>query len=190
MGHTCRVGLLKGQEEDGVGRTGWFLFRIRNSCAANLRPPPRASISVNGPAYLKHNATNGKDVSVAFAGANWRDAERSTFDYWRWSQGDSEIEFFNPQPFPIRAEIHMVLRTLVVHKVTIVFGDIAIWSSDLPRSKGVKVVLDNLILKPGTNVMLFRTRGPLGFDAQQRPTDFGVWNAALSLEAGLQAPRH
>jgi len=150
-----------------------------------LRPPPRASMSVDGPAYLKRNMGSGKDVSVVFSGDSWRGAERSTFDYWRWSEGDCEIDLFNPQPFPIRAEIHMVLRTLVVHKITIIFGDAPVWSGDLQRSRGEKVALNNLIIKPGRNVFLFRTQGPSALDAHKQPIDFGVWNAVLILDGKL-----
>jgi hypothetical protein len=169
---------------------GWLMVLLAGNLGVIstfdlFRLPPRASMSVSGPAYLRHNMTSGKDVSVAFTSANWRGAERSTFDYWRWSQGNCEIEVFNPQPFPIRAEIHMVLRTLVVHKITILFGDAPIWSGDLQRSKGQKVSLNDLVVKPGKNVFVFRTQGPLGFNAQQQPIDFGVWNAVLVLDGKL-----
>jgi hypothetical protein len=79
----------------------------------------------------------------------------------------------------------MVLRTLVVHKITIIFGDAPVWSGDLQRSRGEKVALNNLIIKPGRNVFLFRTQGPSALDAHKQPIDFGVWNAVLILDGKL-----
>ena len=82
-----------------VGNLGIF------ASADLLKPPGRESYVVEGSKDLRVNAKEGKAVEAVFGPSNWWKPEKSRWDYFRWSMGDSTVAIHNPQPFAVVADV-------------------------------------------------------------------------------------
>jgi hypothetical protein len=137
-----------------VGNLGVF------ASADLLKPPGRESFEVEGPRSLRINPKDGSVVEAVFGPENWGWQEKSRWDYWRWSMGDSWVAIRNPQPFPIMADIKFRLRAVDLRGATVTLNGRVVWSGLLQPAEVRKAKLAGVELPPGDTVLYFKSDRP------------------------------
>ena len=137
-----------------VGNLGVF------ASANLLRPQGRESFEVVGPRSLRINPKGGSGVEAVFGPGNWGMPEKSRWDYWRWSLGDSSVTIRNPQPFPIMADIKFRLRAIDLRGATVTLNGKVVWSGLLQPAEVRKAKLAGVELPPGDTVLTFKSDRP------------------------------
>jgi hypothetical protein len=146
-------------------RLGWWVvFALGNLTVLfssdTLKPPGRESFRVSGPDELIETSESGRSIEVRFDDAEWFAPERSRLEYWRWSRGTASVTFYNPQPFPVLAEITMDLKSNDERAVTIVSEDgLVLWSGSTLRQLQ-EIRIRRVRLAPGETVWKFETDQP------------------------------
>ena len=145
------------------GRKWWALLLLGNLTvffsSDTLKPPGRESFRLEGPRALKMIEATGHTVEALFSDEQWFQPERSRFDYWRWSRGDAEVVFRNPQTFPVIVDIALDLKSSDERKVTVRSVDAVLWVGDtVQKLRGVE--LRGIRLEPGDTVWKFATDKP------------------------------
>jgi hypothetical protein len=146
-----------------VPRKGWWplIFILGNlgifASADLLKPPGRESYIVEGPKDLRVNPKDGKAVEAVFGTHNWWRPEKSRWDYFRWSMGDSSVTIHNPQPFSLAADVKFEVRAVDGRAAIVVLGDKVVWQQTLKPAEVRPAILSGLILPPGDTVILFRS---------------------------------
>jgi hypothetical protein len=147
------------------GRRGWFLILILGNLgilgsADLLKPPGRESFVVEGPRELRINPKDGVGVQAVYGPHNWWDAERSRWEYWRWSMGDCTITLRNPQPFPVVADISFRLRSADTRAAIVKHEGKVVWHADLASEQTAHALLADMVLPPGDTVLTFESDRP------------------------------
>jgi len=137
------------------GRKWWALLLLGNLTvffsSDTLKPPGRESFRVEGPRAVMMVESTGRTVEALFSDDQWFQPERSRFDYWRWSRGDAEVVFRNPQPFSVIVDVALDLKSSDERKVTVKSGDAVLWAGDtVQKLRGVE--LRGVRLEPGDTV--------------------------------------
>ena len=105
------------------GRKWWALLLLGNLTvffsSETLRAPGRESYRVEGPRKLMMVEPSGRTIEAVFPEERWFQAERSRFDYWRWSRGPAEVILRNPQPFAVIVDVALDLKSSDDRKVTV-----------------------------------------------------------------------
>jgi hypothetical protein len=152
-----------------VPRRGWWplLLVLGNlgvfASADLLKPPGRESFVVEGPKELRVNPKDGKSVEAVFGPRNWWKPEKSRWDYFRWSMGDSSVALHNPQPFAILADVKFKVRSVDGRAAIVILGDKVVWQQTLRPAEVRSATLSGLVLPPGDTVILFRSDRPAAF---------------------------
>jgi hypothetical protein len=128
-----------------------------------LKPPGRESFVVEGPKELRVNPKDGKAVEAIFGPRNWWKPEKSRWDYFRWSMGDSTVALHNPQPFPIIADVTFKLRSVDARAAIVVLEGRIVRQEMLKPAEVTSATLSGLVLPPGDTVLTFRSDRPAAF---------------------------
>jgi hypothetical protein len=132
-----------------------------------LKPPGRESFVVDGPRELRINERDGKAVEAVFGPKNWWRPEKSRWDYYRWSMGESSVALHNPQPFGIVADIIFRLRSVDRRKAIVSLGGKIAWQNTLEPAEVTPVTLSDVYLPPGDTVLLFRSDRPAAYPGNE-----------------------
>jgi hypothetical protein len=161
------------------GRAWWIVLLLGNAAIVAspdlLAPPGRESFTVEGPRALRVAEGTARTVEVVFDDS-WYPAEKSRFQYWRWSRGDATIVLRNPQPFAVVADVAFELRSNDRRGVAVRAGDRMLWSAQLEPRVSQHTVLRGVRLAPGDTVWKFETDRPAEF-----PSDYDRRRIAFSL---------
>ena len=161
------------------GRKWWALLLLGNLSvffsSDTLKPPGRESFRVEGPRALMMVEATGQTVEAVFSDSQWFQPERSRFDYWRWSRGDAEVVFRNPQPFPLIVDVTLDLKSSDERKVTVRNGEAVLWAGEtVQKLRGVE--WRGVRLEPGDTVWKFVTDKPA-----QQPSSGDLRKVGFSL---------
>jgi hypothetical protein len=127
-----------------------------------LKPPGRESYVIEGPRELRMSP-DGSPVMAVFGPANWWRPEKSRWDYFRWSMGDSSVEVRNPQAFPMIADIVFKLRSVDRRAAIIILDGREVRREELEPAEVVPVTLSGIRLPPGDTTLLFRSDRPAAY---------------------------
>jgi len=175
-------------------RRWWILWFIAGNVSLivsfdNLNPPGRESSVVTGPRSLRIVAATGAVVETHFDD-HWFDPEKSWLEYWRWSNGDAGLTFFNPHPYALQADISFGLRANDDRIVGVTMPGRTLWLGRLERGKLREVTIPNFPLPPGDTHWQFETTtppvppGPL----DKRPLAFSLRNLRVGLRTLQSTP--
>jgi hypothetical protein len=127
-----------------------------------LKPPGQESFQLEGARALRIVEATGRTVEAIFPDEQWFQAERSRFDYWRWSRGDADVVFRNPQEFPVVADIVFDVKSADDRKLTVLSkADGAVLWTGATVKVLREVRIRGVVLPPGD--MLWR------FESDQSP---------------------
>jgi len=158
-----------------VPRRGWWplLLVVGNLGILGspdiFKPPGRESFVVDGPNALRINPKDGSSVAAFYGERNWWRPEKSRWEFWRWSMGDSTVAIRNPQPFTLVADIRFRLRSVDERAAVVMLGERVLWKGMLPAGDAVKVRLSGIVLAPGDTVLRFRSDRPPAFAGNNDP---------------------
>jgi hypothetical protein len=173
-----------------VPRRGWWalVLILGNlgvfASADLLRPPGRESYILEGPKELRTNPKDGKTVEAVFGPRNWWEPERSRWDYFRWSMGDSSVTLHNPHAFAIVADVKFRVRAVDSRSAIVSIGDKVMWQLALKPAKVNPVNLSDIVLPPGDTVMLFHSDRPPAYpgNSDRRRLTFMVEDLEIDLK--------
>ena len=173
-----------------AGRAWWLVLVLGNltllAAPAALESPTGEGYVIRGRDELVYGRA-GQQVTIDFSDT-WYPVERHYNDYWCWSAGDAVLTLHNPHPAPLRARLRFSLNVNERRSVRLSINGADMWATELGSSGAVNVVLGELVLQPGDNVMEFSTDTPpsrIGNDP--RPLSFRVQNLRLDLQLLLPA---
>ncbi len=158
-----------------VPRRGWWTLLL---IVGNLgvlaspdifKPPGRESFVVEGPNALRINPRDGSKVEAIYGARNWWRPEKSRWEFWRWSMGDSTVAIRNPQPFTLVASLRFRLRSVDERQAIVTLGDRVLWKGLLGAGDAVKVRIADIVLAPGDTVLRFRSDRPAAFTGNNDP---------------------
>jgi hypothetical protein len=149
-----------------------------------LKPPGRESFVVVGPKELMVNPKDASAVEAVYGPHNWWAPEKSRWDFFRWSMGDSSIAIHNPQPFAILADVKFNLRAVDARGATVIMGGKVVWQALLKPAEVKKAAIPNIVLPPGDTVLLFKSDRPAAYpgDSDPRRLTFSVRNFEIDLK--------
>jgi hypothetical protein len=150
-----------------------------------LKPPGRESFVVEGPKELRINPRNESAVEAVFGPRNWWLPEKSRWDYFRWSMGDSTVALRNPQPFGIMADVTFKLRSVDRRGAIVTLNGKVVWRGTLEPAEVVPVALSDVYLAPGDTGLLFSSDRPATFpgSVDRRRLTFMVRDLKIDLKA-------
>jgi hypothetical protein len=174
-----------------VPRKGWWplLLLVGNlgvfGAADLLKPPGRESFIVEGPRDLRMNPADGRVVEAVFGARNWWGPEKSRWDFFRWSMGDSAVAIHNPQPFAILADITFKLRSVDARGATVSLDGKPAWHGDLRAAEVKPGRISGVLLRPGDTVLLFQSDRPPAYPGNNDPRrlTFSVRHLEIDLKA-------
>jgi len=174
-----------------VPRKGWWLLLlvIGNlgilGAPDLLKPPGRETFRVAGPADLRINPKDNSVVEAIFGPRNWWDPEKSRWEYFRWSLGDSTITVRNPQPFAILADIKFRLRAVDERGALVSLNGTLVWQGILKPAEVRKATIAGVVLQPGDTTLLFQSDRPAAYPGNddERRLTFSVRNLEIDLKA-------
>jgi hypothetical protein len=134
-----------------------------------LRPPGRESFVVEGPRALLINPADRHTVEAVFGPGNWWGPEKSRWEFFRWSLGDSTVAIRNPQPFAILADIRFKLRSVDERGASVTLGGKVAWQAHLKPGEVLPGALHDVLLKPGDTVLLFQSDRPPAYPGNFDP---------------------
>jgi len=156
------------------GRKWWALLLLGNLTvffsSDTLKPPGRETFRLEGPRALRMVEATGRTVEAVFTDDDWYQAERSRFDYWRWSRGEAKVTLRNPHPFAVIADIAFDLKSSDERKVTVqsAEGGAVLWTGETVHVlRGV--LLPGVRLPPGDTVWRFATNKAAQFPSNGDP---------------------
>jgi len=131
---------------------------------------------------------NRKALSIDFS-RGWYGVEKSSEVEWVWSSGEAEVTLRNRSPYPLVVSLIFFIHSLEERDMTFIGPDGGtLWLADSLKEK-TRVVLEEVILKPGENVLRFQTQTAPSFSPPDtRPLAFCVENFRIS-EARLPVSR-
>jgi hypothetical protein len=173
-----------------VPRKGWWwiLLLIGNLGIIGspdlLKPPGRETFMVEGPTNLRFSEQNDKPVEVIFGKSNWWDAEKSRWEYFRWSLGDSSVVIRNPQPFAIKAEIRFRLRSVDQRAALVLLNGTLVWQGMLHPAEVRHATIAGIVLPPGDTELVFKSDRPGAYPGagDQRRLTFSVRELEIDLK--------
>ena len=150
-----------------------------------LKPPGRETQMVKGPAELLINPRDNAHVEVIFGRANWWDNERSRWDYFRWSLGDSVITIHNPQPFAMTADVTFGLRSVDARGAKLSIDGAPAFQCQLRPAEVQSVLVPGVVLRPGDTTLLFQSDRPAAYPGNNdvRHLTFSVRDFEVDLKA-------
>jgi hypothetical protein len=172
----------------GKWRAWLVLGNLSVFCSSDvLRPPGQESFRLEGPRELRIVEATGRTVEAIFPTEQWFQAERSRFDYWRWSRGDAEVVFRNPHLFPVTAEITFDLKSRDERNVTVRAAGkdgTVLWPGQSVQTMR-EVRVDNVRLAPGDTVWRFDTDRAPEFpnNGDPRKMAFSLRNLRIEMKA-------
>jgi hypothetical protein len=134
-----------------------------------LKPPGRESFVVEGPRALRINGADRRVVEAVFGPANWWGPEKSRWEFFRWSLGDSTVAVRNPQPFSILADIKFRLRSVDERGASVEMGGKVVWHALLKPAEVIQAEIPAVVLKPGDTVLLFKSDRPPEYPGNNDP---------------------
>jgi len=176
-----------------VPRKGWalVLLIIGNlgvlGAADMLKPPGRESFVVEGPSELRINAKDNSVVRVIFGPRNWWDAEKSRWEYFRWTLGDCSLAIRNPQSFPIVADVRFRARSVDDREAKVSHDGKVLWHANLVGKIASEAVISDLVLPPGDTVLDFQTDKAPAFPGNGDPRRLSY--SVRGLEIDLKSKR-
>ena len=147
-----------------------------------LRPAGRESYRIEGHTELSVNSDTGRGISISYDDS-WYQAERSRFEYWRWSPGNAEIEIFNPRSEPVYADVQFTLRVADERTIRLLEGDVVVWEGMISPGTGNEVAISGHPYAPGATGWRFETdRPPITPDGEDlRPIAFNLRDLKLTI---------
>ena len=120
-----------------------------------------------------------------FGPKNWWLPEKSRWDYFRWSMGDSSVALRNPQPFPVVVDLKFMLRSADARQAIVILGDKLAWRGALVPAVVQPVTLPGILLMPGDTVVVFRSDRAAAFpgNADRRRLTFMVRDLEIDVKA-------
>jgi hypothetical protein len=153
-----------------------------------LKPPGRESFVVEGPKELRINPADGKVVEAVFGPKNWWKPEKSRWDYFRWSMGDSSVALHNPQPFGIVADVTFKLRSVDRRGAVVILAGKVVWQAKLEPAEVTPVTLSDVYLPPGDTILIFQSDRAAAFpgNGDRRRLTYMVRDLEIDLKARHQ----
>jgi hypothetical protein len=168
------------------GRAWWAVLVLGNLTVLNVttlfKPPGGSGYELTGPSSLVKAEESGALLRVKFDGP-WFPAERTVWDYWRWSEGGASVVVTNPHAFPVTADVSFRMSSRSARRVNLAAGGRELWSAEIDqerRDARVKAV----VLAPGETVLRFETDRPgdeSGNPADKRPVAFRLLDFRIKL---------
>jgi len=126
-----------------------------------LKPPGQESFQLQGARALRIVEATGRTVEAIFPEEQWFQAERSRFDYWRWTRGDADVVFRNPQAFPVKADIVFDVKSADDRKLTVLskVDGAVLWSGATIKVLR-EVRIRGVVLPPGDILWRFESDLP------------------------------
>jgi hypothetical protein len=133
-----------------------------------LRLPGGDGYKIAGSAALRTegHGTDQRPFSVTFDD-RWYGAERTQWDYWRWSKGSAAIVLNNPHPFPVLVRMRFAVNSLNPRDIRVTHGEEIWWTATLGRDRR-RVDFKNVVIPPGETVIQFESEEP-----SESPSSFG-----------------
>lgn len=146
-----------------------------------LRPAPRNGSVLMGPAALL-GTRKSPLIRVDFA-TGWHDAERFENLYWRWTRGPAELVIDNATAGAHRVTMRFVLNAISKRTATLTRNDgIVLWEGEVSSKHSEDVVVEDLVLNPGENRLIFKSSlPPGGADDDTRLLDLSVKNLVIEV---------
>lgn len=91
---------------------------------------------------------------------NWSGLEGTAADNWRWSLGNANVIVHHDGPGPRKVQISFAASTLQPRELEVLAGDERIFVESLDPAQPGEVVTLPLSLRPGRNVIAFRSDKP------------------------------
>ena len=95
------------------GAKWWLLLLLGNLTVLSSgdlnRPPESLGYRLHAPANLIRPDNDAPGMTIAF-GPGWYAAERSSWDYWRWSQGDADLRIYNPNTMAVLLTVDFTIN--------------------------------------------------------------------------------
>ncbi len=107
---------------------------------------------------LAYNPETNESSHLQFQDG-WSTGEGSQRRYWRWSEGDSVIEFFAPGNRRIEAEFHLIPKTIRARDILFELNGEAIWQTTAEPTYGDFHSIP-ITLAPGLNTFRFHSPAP------------------------------
>jgi hypothetical protein len=155
-----------------------------------LKPPARETFMVKGPVALRTNTSNGRLVEVVYSPTNWWDPEKSRWEYWRWSRGESSLAIHNPQPFTIIADLSFRLRAVDARAADISVGGKRVWHTMLQPAEVQAGSIMGVVLPPGDTILVFGSDRPAAYpgNGDGRKLTFSLRDLEIDLKERRDAP--
>ncbi len=168
------------------GRGWWVVLVLGNLTVLNtpalFKPPGGSGYELAGGAELMKAKESGALVRVRFDG-QWFPAERTMWDYWRWSEGGASVVVTNPHAFPVTAELSFRMSSRSARQVNLSAGGREVWTAQIDQErKAVRV--ENVVLAPGETVLRFETDragDDSGNPTDKRPVAFRLLDFKIEL---------
>ncbi len=91
--------------------------------------------------------------------SGWSIVEGKKSRYWRWSEGDSVAEFFNPGDQSLQTELEFTPKTITPRNIFFELNGELIWQAKNEQLYG-EVYTIPFVLNPGTNTLRFYSPTP------------------------------
>ncbi|MDI1320248.1 MAG: hypothetical protein PSW75_08660, partial [bacterium] len=132
---------------------GWTLVLLLGNLTLLAAPtaleaPRGDGYTVTGPAELVYG-TAGDILRIEFSDA-WYPAERYRQDYWCWAAESGHLLVKNPQHQPLVGRLRFAVNVRGSRNLWLKINGEDAWGGYLTESAQVNVVLNNIVLQPGT----------------------------------------
>jgi hypothetical protein len=168
------------------GPKWWLVLLLGNltvlTSADLSRPPESLGYRLHAPTELRRPDRDGLALTVTF-GPGWYGAERSTWDYWRWSRGNADLRIYNPNTIPVALAVDFTINAASDQDVRFGSDQGELWKGHVDRRRQ-KVRREQIILVPGENRLWWQT--VLDEESSRTPSDdrrlvFRMYDLKLSV---------
>jgi hypothetical protein len=113
---------------------------------------------LGGPSALASSPSTGEPLRVRFD-EGWFPAEKTIWDYWRWSDGRGAIRVQNPHTQNLVATLEFKMSSRSASEMALEVNGVERWRARTDQARRPAAV--QVVLPPGETVLRFIMRGPL-----------------------------
>lgn len=167
-----------------VGR-GWRLVLLAGNLTLfaspfHLQPPTSEGYVLGGDSSL-FSVPGGKSVKLEYT-QGWYGSEGDRSFFWCWARGDAGYTISNPHPFAVKSRLRFSLFSAGRRSVALKVNGEDFWETTLGENQLITASLSALVLRPGENVLEWKTDAPpVTVDPDPRELAFVVQNLRLDL---------
>lgn len=148
---------------------------------SSLKPQPipeRVEFTIQSPLAFEPETNKYSDIQFT---DGWYIAEGQSKKYWRWSNGDSYIEFDLPGDKKVNAILEFQPRTIGPREIAIEVNSLQVWRMQSGGGYGDRQSVP-FVINPGKNVLrIFSPQPPERFGQDPRDLSFSFGNYELHL---------